>query len=225
MASLKIHPRTHSLIQFNKPNTVSDLKLNSSLSVSKQIKKRVCSHRVSSSLSLSNSCGGGVMKEDQKTEGVLSGKIDEWMNESVVDIVKNLKQAPLLVQIYSEDGKGQVKIKTERAVEEDWPMKKSQWEKRSPDGLIFVGELGSEDEKLVEEEGEGITKAWGVVVQGKGMECSPACYLLKTSRVGAGFGMGLFCTHFCYEKYRILGTVLLCSFKILGCCNDYSSNH
>lgn len=204
MASLKIHPRTHSLIQFNKPNTVSDLKLNSSLSVSKQIKKRVCSHRVSSSLSLSNSCGGGggVMKEDQKTEGVLSGKIDEWMNESVVDIVKNLKQAPLLVQIYSDDGKGQVKIKTERAVEEDWPMKKSEWEKRSPDGLIFVGELGSEDEKLVEEEGEGITKAWGVVVQGKGMECSPACYLLKTSRVGAGFGMGLFCTHFCLAKVQ-----------------------
>ncbi|XP_049409540.1 uncharacterized protein LOC125872791 [Solanum stenotomum] len=203
MASLKIHPRTYSLIQFNKPNTVSDLKLNSSLSVSKQIKKRVCSHCVSSSLSLSNSCGGGgVMKEDQKTEGVLSGKIDEWMSESVVDIVKNLKQAPLLVQIYSEDGKGQVKIKTERAVEEDWPMKKSQWEKRSPDGLIFVGELGSEDEKLVEEEGEGITKAWGVVVQGKGMECSPACYLLKTSRVGAGFGMGLFCTHFCLAKVQ-----------------------
>ncbi|KAK4718290.1 hypothetical protein R3W88_016628 [Solanum pinnatisectum] len=204
MASLKIQPRTHSSIQFNKPNPVSDLNLNSCLSVSKQIKKRVCSHRVSSSLSLSNSCrgGGGVMKEDQKTEGVLSGKIDEWMNESVVDIVKNLKQAPLLVQIFAEDGKGEVKIKTERAVEEDWPILKSEWEKRSPDGLIFVGELGGEDEKLVDEEGEGITKAWGVVVQGKGMECSPACYLLKTSRVGAGFGMGLFCTHFCLAKVQ-----------------------
>lgn len=195
------HPTTHSLIQFNKPNSVSDLKLNTCLSVSKQNKRRAFPHRVSSSLSLSNSCGG-VVKEDQKTEGVLSGKIGEWMNESVVDIVKNLKQAPLLVEIYSEDGKGGVRIKTERAVEEDWPIKKSEWEKRSPDGLIFVGELGGEDEKLVEEEGEGITKAWGVVVQGKGMECSPACYLLKTSRVGAGIGMGLFCTHFCLAKVQ-----------------------
>ncbi|XP_015077521.1 uncharacterized protein LOC107021387 [Solanum pennellii] len=207
-----IHPTTHSLIQFNKPNSVSDLKLNTCLSVSKQNKKRAFSHRVSSSLSLSNSCGG-VVKEDHKTEGVLSGKIGEWMNESVVDIVKNLKQAPLLVEIYSEDGKGGVRIKTERAVEEDWPIKKSEWEKRSPDGLIFVGELGGEDEKLVEEEGEGITKAWGVVVQGKGMECSPACYLLKTSRVGAGIGMGLFCTHFCLAKVQNFRDTALMQFQ------------
>lgn len=216
MASLKIHARTHSLIHVNKPNPISDLNLNTCLSVSKQIRKRVSSHCVSAnSLSLTNSGGGGVIKEDQKTEGVLSSKIDEWMKESMVDIVKNLKQAPLLVQIYAEDGKGEVKIKTERAVMEDWPMVKSEWEsgeKRSPDGLIFVGEIGNEDENNVEE-GEGITKAWGVVVQGKGVECSPACYLLKTSRVCAGFGMGLFCTHFCLARVQNFRDSALVQFK------------
>lgn len=211
MASLKIHPGTHSLIHVNKPNPISDLNLNTCLSVSKQVTKRVSSHRVSASLSLSNS--GGVIKEDQKTKAVLSGKIDEWMKESVVDIVKNLKQAPLLVHIYEEDGKGEVKIKTESAMVEDWPVVKSEWksgEKRSPDGLIFVGEIGSEDEKIVE---EGITKAWGVVVQGKGVECSSACYLLKTSRVGAGFGMGLFCTHFCLARVQNFRDSALVQFK------------
>lgn len=210
MALLKIHPGTHSLIHVNKPNPI--LNLNTCLSVSKQIRKRVFSHCISASLSLSNSGVGGVIKEDQKTEGVSSGKIDEWMKESVVDIVKNVKQAPLLVQIYAEDGKGEVKIKTERAVEEDWPMVKSEWEKRSPDGLIFVGEIGSEDEKIVEEEGR-ITKAWGVVVQGKGVECSPACYLLKTSRVCAGFGMGLFCNHFCLARVQNFRDSALMQFK------------
>ncbi|OIT36128.1 PREDICTED: uncharacterized protein LOC109242456 [Nicotiana attenuata] len=206
MASLKIHPRTHSLIHVNKPNLISDLNLTTCLSVS----KRVSSHRVSASLSLSNppSNSGGVVKEDQKrSEAVLSGKLDEWMKESMVDIVKNLKQAPLLVHVY--DGEGQVKIKTERAVAENWPVVKSEWksgEKRCPDGLIFIEEVGTEEElrdgKIAEESEEGITKAWGVVVQGKGVECSPACYLLKTSRVGAGLGMGLFCTHFCLARVQ-----------------------
>lgn len=215
MASLKIHPKTHSLIHVNKPNSISSLNLNTCLSVSKQIRKRVFSHRIFASLSLSNSGVGGVIKEDKKTEGASSGKIDEWMKESVVDIVKNLKQAPLLVQIYAGEGKGDVKIKTERAVEEDWPIVKSEWEsgeKRSPDGLIFVGEIGSEDEKIVEEEGR-ITKVWGVVVQGKGVECSPSCYLLKTSRVFAGFGMGLFCTHFCLARVQNFRDSALVQFK------------
>ncbi|KAM3375907.1 hypothetical protein P3S68_014621 [Capsicum galapagoense] len=214
MASLKVHPRSHSLIYANKPNPISDLNLNTCLSVSKQVMKRTFSHRVSSFLSLSNSGGGGLIKEDKKTGGVLSGKIDEWMKESMVDIVKNLKQAPLLVHIYAEDGKGEVKIKTEKAVMEDWPVVKSEWaggKKRSPDGLIFVGEIGSEEEKIVGE--EGITKAWGVVVQGKGVECSPACYLLKTSRVSAGCGMGLFCNHFCLARVQNFRDSALVQFK------------
>ncbi|KAK4351237.1 hypothetical protein RND71_030550 [Anisodus tanguticus] len=214
MASLKIH---HLLIHHvNKHNPISDFNFNTNTSL--PVTKRMLSHRISASLSLSNppSNSGGVIKEDKKTEALSSRKLDEWMKESVVDIVKNLKQAPLLVHIYAEEDK--VKIKTERAVEEDWPVVKSEWEsgeKRSPDGLIFVGELGTDeekDEKIAESE-EGITKAWGVVVQGKGVECSPACYLLKTSRVGAGFGMGLFCTHFCLARVQNFRDSALVQFK------------
>ncbi|CAN4101595.1 unnamed protein product [Withania somnifera] len=202
MASLKIHPRTHLLIHINKPNPTSDLNLSTRLLVPKQVMKRVSAHRISASLSLSNppSYSGGVIKEDQKTEAVLSGKIDEWMKESVVDIVKNLKQAPFLVHIYEKDGKGGVKIKTDRAVVENWSVVKSEWEsgeKRSPDGLIFVAEIGS----------------MGVVVQEKGVEYSPACYLLKTTRVRAGLGMGLFCTHFFLARVHNFRDSALVQFK------------
>ncbi|XP_060181657.1 uncharacterized protein LOC132611255 [Lycium barbarum] len=211
MASLKIHPTTHSFIHVNKSNPILDFNTNTSL--------RVSSHRVSASLSLSNplSKSGGVIKDDdKKTESVISGKIDEWMKESMVDIIKNLKEAPLLVHVYDDNGKGEVKIKTEKAKVEDWPVVKNEWEsgkKRSPDGLIFVGELGTMEEKIKVGEDEGITKAWGVVVQGKGVECSPACYLLKTSRVGAGFGMGLFSTHFCLARVQNFRDSALVQFK------------
>lgn len=135
-------------------------------------------------------------------ESRVSEKLDEWMRDSVGDIVKNLKQAPLLVQVYANNN-GSTKVKTERAVAENWPNVVR--EKPSPDGIILVEELGKNDLDLGmgmgEEAGEG-TKAWGVLIQGKGgeRECGSACYLLKTSRVGGG--LGLFCTHFCLVKVK-----------------------
>lgn len=131
-------------------------------------------------------------------------KTDSWVHDSVTEIVKNLKQAPLLVQIFAEsDGgnaDGRVKIQTEKAVEKNWAGLKGDWgsgESRSPDGLIFVEELelDCEDGDFAEEE-EGVTRAWGMVVQGK---CGYACYLLKTNKVCAGMGLG-FCTHFCLMR-------------------------
>lgn len=128
--------------------------------------------------------------------------IDSMMHGSVADIVKNLTKAPLLVQIFSEsDG---IRVHTEKAVLENWPLVKQNWrsdgsksKSKSPDGLIFVEELGQENgEKDCE---DGVTRAWGVIVQGKGVECGPACYLLKTNRVCGGFGIG-FCTHFCLMR-------------------------
>ncbi|KAG6424359.1 hypothetical protein SASPL_114776 [Salvia splendens] len=53
-------------------------------------------------------------------------KIDLWLQDLVPDIVRNLKQAPLLVQIYSRlDGK--VRIETEKAVPEVWPAAREGW--------------------------------------------------------------------------------------------------
>lgn len=130
------------------------------------------------------------------------GRIDSWVQNSVPDIVKNLKQAPLLVQIYSGFDGG-IQIQTEKAVLEEWPATRDEWrsgESKSPDGLIFVEELERESDEN-QELGEGVTRAWGIVVQGKGAECGPSCYLLKTDRVCAGLGLG-FCTHFCLMKVK-----------------------
>ncbi|XP_041006763.1 uncharacterized protein LOC121251550 [Juglans microcarpa x Juglans regia] len=131
----------------------------------------------------------------------ISGEnLDQWMRESVVDIVKNLRQAPLLVQVYEETEKGgaATRLETEKAVKEKWAMVKSRWERGEsplPQGVIFVEELGEE-----ERERESNTKAWGIVVQGRGAECGPVCYLLKTSRV-KGLGSTC-CTHFCLAKVK-----------------------
>ncbi|CAI9772162.1 unnamed protein product [Fraxinus pennsylvanica] len=135
-----------------------------------------------------------IFKEDlQNKDALFPERIDSWMQESMPDIVKNLNQAPLLVHIYTEDDG--VRFKAEKAIFEEWPIVKGGWESgesKSPDGLIFVEELeqnGCSNEKMNQEfVEEGVTRAWGVVVQGKGIECGPACYLLKTSRVGGGIG-------------------------------------
>jgi hypothetical protein len=147
-------------------------------------------------LPFNNLIGGN---EKVRNEPKISEKLDDWMRDSVVEIVKNLKQAPLLVQIYANNNDGSTKVETEKAVAENWANVNREWsdgDKPSPDGIILVEEL--EDENDTEEE----TRAWGVVIQGKGVEKEkgPACYLLKTSRVGSG--MGSFCTHYCLVKVK-----------------------
>ncbi|KAI5405264.1 hypothetical protein KIW84_052158 [Lathyrus oleraceus] len=150
--------------------------------------------------------GGGKSDAVQAQE-----RLDRWMRESVVDIVKNLKDAPLLVQVYSKRKGETATIATEKAVMvEDWETVKERWqagESPMPEGVIFVEELG-EDEAAEEDGGRGLqertTKVWGIVVQGKGVGCGPVCYLLKTSRVGAGpgSGMSVFSTHFCLVRVK-----------------------
>lgn len=138
-------------------------------------------------------------------------RLDTWMRESVVEIVKNLKEAPLLVQIFSKRKGEETTTSTtteKQVVVEDWPAVKQRWESGEtpvPEGVIFVEEIGGEDE--AEDGGsdtERTTRAWGIVVQGKGVGCGPVCYLLKTSRVGSGpgSGMGLCSIHFCLVRVK-----------------------
>ena len=144
-----------------------------------------------------------------KSATVAGEKLDEWMRESVVDIVKNLRQAPLLVQVFKEDAKNEeARMETDKAVaEEDWLAKKGKWESGEapmPQGVIFVEELAEEEEEgeRYSSESESTTRAWGIVVQGRGAaaDCGPACYLLKTSRVRA---LGSLCsTHFCLVRVK-----------------------
>lgn len=143
-------------------------------------------------------------------------RLDEWMRESVVEIVKNLREAPLLVQVYPKkktcEGETTPSLTTEKkVVVEDWPEVKERWEAGEtplPEGVIFVEELGSDEAEnnggQGGRRGERTTRAWGIVVQGKGVGCGPVCYLLKTSRVGSGPGPGMgFCsTHFCLVRVK-----------------------
>ncbi|KAK9741855.1 hypothetical protein RND81_03G134100 [Saponaria officinalis] len=131
-------------------------------------------------------------------------KFDRWMKESVGEIVKNLREAPLFVHVYGGD-EPDTRLKTEKAVAEEWAQLKGKWvkgEEPSPEGIILVEEL-MEGEIEINEEKDGqsdeSTKAWGVLIQGKGEEGGVACYLLKTSRVGCG-NLGLFSTHYCLVK-------------------------
>ncbi|KFK24945.1 hypothetical protein AALP_AA8G046400 [Arabis alpina] len=140
--------------------------------------------------------GGGVEAAREK--------VDRWMKESVTEIVKNLSEAPLLVHLYG--GEGTVTVMKA----EEWTAVKGRWERgeaEMPEGMIFVERLGTEEESCGcgFDGGDG-TRAWGLVVQGRGVECGPVCYLLKTTRVGSGSGlgsgsgMGMRCTHFCLAK-------------------------
>ncbi|KAF4364453.1 uncharacterized protein LOC115699425 [Cannabis sativa] len=131
-------------------------------------------------------------------------KLDEWMRDSVVEIVKYLREAPLIVHVYNKgrnDGVETEMVMEKTASAGDWAVAKGKWETGdapSPEGLIFVEELGHGSNESEKE----VTREWGVVLQGKGPKCPPACYLLKTSSVGSGSGcgLGLGCTHFCLVR-------------------------
>lgn len=141
---------------------------------------------------------GHVKGRKKGNEAISRDKLDKWMKESVVEIVKNLREAPLFLRWYTtEDGKG-ARLETEKAVEEDrWPILEKQWKSGStptPEGIMFVEELEDEDYE------DGESKAWGIVIQGRGVERgAPVCYLLKTSRAA---GLGMWCTHFCLVRVK-----------------------
>ncbi|XP_038884231.1 uncharacterized protein LOC120075128 [Benincasa hispida] len=140
-------------------------------------------------------------RKDGNGEVISPDKLDEWMKESVVDIVKNLREAPLFLRFYTPDGKTTARFETEKAVEEDrWPILEKQWKngaEPTPEGIIFVQKLEDGDD---EGEIDGESKAWGIVVQGRGVERgAPVCYLLKTCRTA---GLGLWCTHFCLVRVK-----------------------
>ncbi|XP_031093424.1 uncharacterized protein LOC115998094 isoform X1 [Ipomoea triloba] len=238
MASLKVHSGAATFVHGNRalirPKS-NPVRLNPN-----QISQKNQIHRVFASYS-SPPCDRPLVRRDPAPIAVPDGgedvggdkiaaeKLDRWMRGSVAEIVKNLTRAPLLVQVYSDGGgeEDNAEVRAERAVVEEWPAVKGEWEsgeRRSPDGLIFVEELrddGVNDEEQEEsfngvnsEEGnETVTRAWGIVVQGRGAECGPVCYLLKTSKVGAGIGMGAFCTHFCLVRVKSFRESAFCQFK------------
>ncbi|CAI9781228.1 unnamed protein product [Fraxinus pennsylvanica] len=136
---------------------------------------------------------------------VIAEELDRWVRDSAVEIVNNLDEAPFLVHVYSDNGDRStqttgMKLVREKAMAEDWPFIKKRWEGGSPtpNGIILVEELETKpepDKEMIEITNQS-TKKWGILIQGKGINCT-ACYLLKTSQVQSVAG---FCTHFCLVR-------------------------
>lgn len=119
---------------------------------------------------------------------ISSHNLDDWVQETAAEIVRNLRRAPLLVQVH-DDGR----VEMDAAEKEDWEAVATRWRDGgapAPDGVMLVEEIREKEE---EEERE--TRIWGIVVQGKGSGRVTG-YLLKTCRVGSG------CTHFCLTRVR-----------------------
>ncbi|KAF8023911.1 hypothetical protein BT93_F1185 [Corymbia citriodora subsp. variegata] len=152
-------------------------------------------------------------QEFEEGTAIAHEKLDDWMEDSVVEIVRNLREAPLFVHVYDENrgggggrggGRGvgdeSIRLRTEKRVgEEHWDCVRMKWEKgevQKPEGVIYVEELEDDDDDAA----DNVTRVWGLVVQGKGATCGPACYLLKTCRVGSG--LGACSTHFCLMKVK-----------------------
>ncbi|KAA8549254.1 hypothetical protein F0562_000938 [Nyssa sinensis] len=138
-------------------------------------------------------------------ENEISEKLDQWVRDSVVEIVSNVGEAPFLVHIHtdSDDGKGSsstntVRLVREKAVADSWPLIRGRWEGGSPapSGIILVEELKTNDLGTKRNSlAHSTDKVWGVLIQGKGVNWTAcACYILKTCRVESLLG---FCTHFC----------------------------
>ncbi|XP_077231990.1 uncharacterized protein LOC143865554 [Tasmannia lanceolata] len=125
-------------------------------------------------------------------------RLDQWMNECITEIVSNIRDAPFLLHVYSSNGSSSSRLKIETPISDSWPHIRKRWEEGSctPDGIILIQQLKEE------EDGEkGNSKSWGLLVQGRGIDCG-ACYILKTNRVCSSLG---FCTYFCLVRAKCYG--------------------
>lgn len=151
--------------------------------------------------------------EQEKRDPITDENVEEWIKDSVTEIVKNIGEAPFLVQIFSKGERNEgVRVEREAATPEAWPQIQKRWSGRKkksqppPDGIILVNELredlgvveGRETDHLKEAES---SQVWGLLVQGRGMECV-ACYILNTCRVFSPAGC---CTHFYVVRAQCFG--------------------
>ncbi|WOL18407.1 hypothetical protein Cni_G27202 [Canna indica] len=144
---------------------------------------------------------------------VTAEKLDQWIRESIGEIVRNISDAPFLMHIFSDSGRGDcstIRLEKETASPENWPRIRKRWDAgRTPDAVILVEELEEEESEAGAEEmtaAAGVAshrspRKLGLVVQGRGMDCA-ACYILNTTRVMSTMG---FCTHFSLVRAKCFG--------------------
>nr|XP_043635012.1 uncharacterized protein LOC122606112 [Erigeron canadensis] len=161
---------------------------------------RICAEAV---VGLDGHHGCNKIVNDDKEYYDRKDKLDEWVQGSVTEIVKNIRQVPLLVQIYANG-----EVKTEKAVKsKSWPNVITERSSSPPEGIILVEEIkeSKNQEYSFELNEEGGTKAFGVLIQGKTTGrydgCKSACYLLETT-CNFDYGAGFTCSHFCLMKVK-----------------------
>ncbi|XP_010909773.1 uncharacterized protein [Elaeis guineensis] len=149
----------------------------------------------------------------EEKEPVSPEKLDQWIRDSIGEIVRNIEEAPFLVQIFSRGGgggsggagrEGGVILEREAASPESWPCMRKRWNKGSPkpEGFILVEKLAIEEEMGAASVSTPCgPRTWGLLVQGRGMDCA-LCYILNTTRVRSSMG---FCTYFCLMKAKCFG--------------------
>ncbi|GAB4831457.1 hypothetical protein Ancab_005473 [Ancistrocladus abbreviatus] len=162
--------------------------------------------------------------DDQKQ--LSAEQLDQWIQDSVPEIVKNIGETPFLVHVYSESrdrsasAAKATKLAIEKATSDSWPLIKRRWVdgNSTPSGVILVEELPHKTDKMEQDKEDfdsnngctnaklrrSSTKLWGLLVQGRGLSL-PACYILKTCQVQCCMG---FCTHFCLSKIKCSGESL-----------------
>ncbi|XP_078446939.1 uncharacterized protein LOC144715809 [Wolffia australiana] len=138
-----------------------------------------------------------------------AAKLDQWVQESIIEIVRHIGEAPFLVHVFSNgvspsSSPAGLRLQREAASAESWPAIQERWRSAAappPDGVILVEELAAEDGGGGAAAAAAASKTWGVLVQGRGVDCA-SCYILRTCRVRSSAG---FCTHFCLAKAKCFG--------------------
>ncbi|MCL7049500.1 hypothetical protein MKW94_006977 [Papaver nudicaule] len=176
----------------------------------------------------------GIDGEQQQVPKISADKLDEWMEFSVPEIVKNIGDAPLLVQIYSSMSKGvqglssigsssspssspaaaakQIPVLEKmKADAKSWTGVTKRWEEGSPvpDGIILVEQLKAEDEKDESEvTGEDVSDGSGSTktwgVVIQGRGVESASSCYILKTCRVGSSLG-FCTHFCLARAKCFG--------------------
>lgn len=162
----------------------------------------------------------GVGSNEQTAVGVTADKLHQWMTESVMEIVRHIREAPFLYYIF-ERNVPSTTPKRQRVPQdvlkeaEGWPNLRNLLRNVLPDGVILVkrlDEYSNANEYLTASENgtgnemqgfdkAGCTNIWGLLIQGRGVGVN-ACYILKTTEVMSTHG---YCTQFCLKKAKCFG--------------------
>lgn len=163
---------------------------------------------------------GLTCAEEMKTcPPVTSEKLEEWMRDSVIEIVKHIQEAPFLHYVFDRKSSSKSLKKPRDYADmfgkvDSWARIRNSVRDISPDAVILVQKLNQDISPESEEENvpcngngrhstdqQGRTAVWGLLIQGRGVGVS-ACYILKTTQIASTFG---YCTSFSLTRAKCFG--------------------